>query len=775
MRKRKRHLFLEMAKRAGAVSLSAAMVFSGLYWNTNTASAAEVSWKTDVESAIDGMTDAMTAKDNYEDAAAGLQTAYDQLESSAAVENLQVVSVEEDSILLQWDAFEADNLRGYNVYWSDKNEADSEFLLLNSDGQTSTNEEDLTVSADSIEPGSATITFTVPKTTNKSYYFKVAAVTQIGVGTKTEAVKSPAMKEYDVTMEDLDRGMTVTMTAEGAYINWRLLANEVVGYTDTGLAGVNFNLYRDGEKIATVTDSTNYLDTENTAGVTESTYTLVPVDFETGAELTDETCTEYDIFAEDAANENVAYKDIPLQVPPATTIRETYGVDEIALGGYTMTDSGYGSADDVITYSANDMSVGDVDGDGEYEYLVKWDPSRAKDVSQQGYTGKAYIDCYELDGTILWRLDLGINIRAGAHYTEFGVYDFDGDGNAEMIVKTAPGTKMIKYELDESGKNVLDGSGNPVVASEDYVDISEEDAAAGVTNESDFVSSAEDYRQYLIEAFQDWGVWSRYSDETVANAIEGHWSNNLVTMFSVSADYSDSSFYTGEVSGSSNVTFAVGDMSTEEIQSYLPDYEEGDTLVNVCLRDEEGNIQYVSSSTGVNPVMKTVLVEDVADYYGGYDLASCNFDATDVGYTEEQATILADYFLKHYEYRMRKHSLEVYEGYIITGPEYVTLFDCADGTELDTQDWYYEREDDGLLWGDYAMNFIEPGNRNDRFNVAVAYLDGETPSCIMGRGYYTRTTMVAYNVVNDKLQVAGNIDSGWTVMTNPFKRWTSRI
>ena len=162
MRKRKRHLFLEMAKRAGAVSLSAAMVFSGLYWNTNTASAAEVSWKTDVESAIDGMTDAMTAKDNYEDAAAGLQTAYDQLESSAAVENLQVVSVEEDSILLQWDAFEADNLRGYNVYWSDKNEADSEFLLLNSDGQTSTNEEDLTVSADSIEPGSATITFTVP-------------------------------------------------------------------------------------------------------------------------------------------------------------------------------------------------------------------------------------------------------------------------------------------------------------------------------------------------------------------------------------------------------------------------------------------------------------------------------------------------------------------------------------------------------------------------------------------------------------------------------------
>ncbi len=93
------------------------------------------------------------------------------------------------------------------------------------------------------------------------------------------------------------------------------------------------------------------------------------------------------------------------------------------------------------TYSPNDMSVGDVDGDGQYELFVKWDPSNAKDNSQSGVTGNVIIDCYKLDGTQLWRVDLGRNIRAGAHYTQYLVYDFDGDGHAEMMCKTAPGSK----------------------------------------------------------------------------------------------------------------------------------------------------------------------------------------------------------------------------------------------------------------------------------------------------------------------------------------------
>ena len=92
------------------------------------------------------------------------------------------------------------------------------------------------------------------------------------------------------------------------------------------------------------------------------------------------------------------------------------------------------------TYNANDASVGDVDGDGQYELVVKWDPSNSKDNSQAGYTGNVYVDAYELDGTRLWRIDLGENIRAGAHYTQFQVFDLDGDGKAEVSMKTADGT-----------------------------------------------------------------------------------------------------------------------------------------------------------------------------------------------------------------------------------------------------------------------------------------------------------------------------------------------
>ena len=92
-------------------------------------------------------------------------------------------------------------------------------------------------------------------------------------------------------------------------------------------------------------------------------------------------------------------------------------------------------------YSANDCSVGDVDGDGQYEIFLKWEPWNAHDNSHDGYTDPVFIDCYRLDGTRLWRIDLGRNIRAGAHYTQFMVYDFDGDGRAEMMCRTADGTR----------------------------------------------------------------------------------------------------------------------------------------------------------------------------------------------------------------------------------------------------------------------------------------------------------------------------------------------
>lgn len=116
-------------------------------------------------------------------------------------------------------------------------------------------------------------------------------------------------------------------------------------------------------------------------------------------------------------------------------------------GGTTSTGS--------YTYTPNDCSVGDVDGDGEYEIIVKWDPSNSQDNSQSTYrTGNTIFDCYEITGPDagkhLWRIDLGINVRAGAHYSPFLVYDFDGDGKAEFVVKTGPGSK------DAAGNYVSD-------------------------------------------------------------------------------------------------------------------------------------------------------------------------------------------------------------------------------------------------------------------------------------------------------------------------------
>ena len=95
-------------------------------------------------------------------------------------------------------------------------------------------------------------------------------------------------------------------------------------------------------------------------------------------------------------------------------------------------------------YSANDASVGDVDGDGQYEIILKWDPSNSRDNAHDGFTGPTLFDCYRLDGTLLWRIDMGINIRSGAHYVPFIVYDLDGDGKAELMVRTADGTRDSK-------------------------------------------------------------------------------------------------------------------------------------------------------------------------------------------------------------------------------------------------------------------------------------------------------------------------------------------
>lgn len=309
-------------------------------------------------------------------------------------------------------------------------------------------------------------------------------------------------------MEKLDRGLVAVKASDGVFLSWRLLGTEELD--------IQFDIYRDGVKITEtpIVSSTNYLDLD---GTENSKYYIRAINSGEGKNPS-KTVT--------VLKNN--YLSIDLQKPE---------------GGVSPDGVAY-------EYSANDASVGDVDGDGEYEIILKWDPSNSKDNSQDGYTGNVYMDAYKLNGKRLWRIDLGKNIRAGAHYTQFMVYDLDGDGKSEIACKTADGT------IDGKGKII----GNP------------------------------------------------------------------------NADYRNS------------------------------------------------------------------------------------------------------------------------KGRVLDGPEYLTVFDGRTGKVMDTVDYDPPRgkvED----WGD---NY---GNRNDRFLASIAYLDGKTPSLVMGRGYYTRLTMAAYNFKNNKLEKLWRFDS----------------
>ncbi|MDN3496967.1 fibronectin type III domain-containing protein [Planococcus sp. APC 4015] len=326
------------------------------------------------------------------------------------------------------------------------------------------------------------------------YFYTVVAVNAGGPGAASAQLETEAVTILQRQAEYLDRAPHANATDDGVLVTWRMLG--------TDPDEVAFHVYRDGARITEtpITDSTNLLDEE---GAAASEYVVTTV---LGGVETTET--------EPFGVQDADYLSVPLQKP---------------ADAYTKDGQPY-------TYSASDSSVGDVDGDGQYELIVKWEPSNAKDNSQAGYTGNVYLDAYRLDGTRLWRIDMGVNIRAGAHYTQFQVFDLNGDGRAEVTMKTADGT--------------IDGAGQPI-----------------------------------------------------GNA---------------SADHRNSS------------------------------------------------------------------------------------------------------------------------GYVLQGPEFLTVFDGLDGRAIDTIDYTPPRGDVGS-WGDAY------GNRVDRFLAGVAYLDGEKPSVVFSRGYYTRAVVSAYD------------------------------
>jgi len=410
------------------------------------------------------------------------------VKAPAAPSNVKVAEISADSTTLSWDA--VDNANIYAVYWSDRKGTEGSLVGYKPLGRTSET------------------TITNEASTFNAKYYKVVAGNDGGFSEYT-MLRAESGMDLTVQLEYLDRSMVAVKVETGVYVGFRLAIDE---YEDNR----EFELYRDGTliKTFTATDATNCVDAE---GTENSVYVVKAV--KDGVVLNE---------TEDIKVNDKQYYEVPIQKPEA-----------VALPG-----------GESYSYDANDTSVADVDGDGVYEYFVKWSPSNAKDNSQSGYTGYTYIDCYKLDGTLLWRVNLEKNIRSGAHYTQMAIYDFDGDGCAEMILKTADGT--------------IDGKGN-----------------------------------------------------------------------------------------------VIGDAN--------------------------------------------------ADYRND-------------------------------------------GGYVLEGPEYLTLFDGKTGEAIDTID-YNPQRGSVASWGD---NY---GNRVDRFLACVAYLDGETPSAIMCRGYYTRAVIVAYNVVDGKLVEVWTCDS----------------
>lgn len=214
---------------------------------------------------------------------------------------------------------------------------------------------------------------------------------------------------YQRSMESLDRGVYAVWTGSGVFVSWRLLVTE---YGED----ISFDVYRNGVKVnaSPITDRTNFVDAQGKAG---DVYVVAKR----------QGGLQYDSEAVTALGQN--YMSIPLQKPDPQPTRNG----------------------DTAAYTINDAGVADVDGDGQYEIIVKWYPDNAFDSGKAvAPSSPTIFDIYEMDGTPLWRLNMGLEMPSGAHFNQFMLYDLDEDGKAELFIKTSDGT--VSYKPNAAGR-----------------------------------------------------------------------------------------------------------------------------------------------------------------------------------------------------------------------------------------------------------------------------------------------------------------------------------
>jgi autotransporter-associated beta strand protein len=201
-------------------------------------------------------------------------------------------------------------------------------------------------------------------------------------------------------MEKLDHGVLAVKVNNGVFVSWRVLGTE--------WRGVAYNLYRDSQKINTspITGASNFLDE---SGTINSSYYVTAI-INNVEQPADDTVFVWE----------KSYYDIPVRDIPGN-------------------------------YELNDASVGDLDGDGDYEIVVKRLPPDL--TVEPEYT--PLIEAYHLDGTWMWTIDLGPNLM-NMKQINFIVYDLDGDGISEVAIKTSEAT------IDGTGIEIGDTDGDGI-------------------------------------------------------------------------------------------------------------------------------------------------------------------------------------------------------------------------------------------------------------------------------------------------------------------------
>ena len=335
-------------------------------------------------------------------------------------------------------------------------------------------------------------------------------------------------------------------------------------------------------------------------------------------------------------------------------------------------------------YSTHDMTVGDFDGDGEYEIVVKWrstqvDPMYSEPIFGGGSTTTApeYVDVYKQDGTLLFRVDMGYNVRAANdHETTLFAEDFDGDGTSELMLKTALGTRIGNW--DEASQSVV------------YPD-------SGVVGGADGLASTTDkFKEYFAAGNEQ--------------ALDTYWS--LLNSFSIA--------YRSPTAGGGNdgpndpavkrwiKTYHVGPIGpAKDDQEFFSAFEwDADAGQGVLVDSETYPFPYRASVDGENWAMTP------ASQRGNYSYLAFPGPGSGSSSADYKAQILAQ--------------SEVY---------------------------WLEHPWKAATWGDAQ------GNRANRYVGVVAALDGVHQYAVSQRGYYHRTTLAAFDIVDGKVHLQASFDS----------------